>query len=378
MQRPLTRRHLTGAGALLIATAATARAAEPPETHLLAQLVELTGPLAEAGDSWRNGVELAVQEVNAAGGVLGTKFAVTTYDAGSTASGARYAAQKALEIDPLAILGPALSEPARGLLMLPRPRGTAVILGGSAADLTGASHPATFRPLPSAATMMGRLAGWLRADGRSPRLAVLWAGRDPYRSSREALAHEARAAGIGIAAEWVTESVSPAADIARLLTADPDVLVLLLPPDKAGRAVAEAHKQAPRLPLLGEASLVAQAALAAAGSAAEGLRAHVLLPPDGGDGFAARYLAANRQPPDELAFAGYLAVAMVKAGLEKAGKAEPAALAEALHGLSATAERQPMLGDCTWNAAGDPDRASWIVEVRDGKLRTIKILRDGV
>jgi branched-chain amino acid transport system substrate-binding protein len=374
MHRPLTRRRLTGAGALLIAAAATARAAEPPETHLLAQLVELTGPLAEAGDAWRNGVELAVQEINAAGGVLGAKFAVTTYDAGSSASAARYAAQKALEIDPLVVLGPALSEPARGVLALPRPRGTAVILGGSAGDLTGAAHPATFRTLPSAAAMMGRLAGWLRADGRAPRLAVLWSGHDPYRSSRDALAHEARAVGIDIAAEWVTESLSPASDISRLLTANPDLLVVLLPPDKAGRVVAEARKLAPRLPLLGEASLVAPAALAAAGAAAEGLRAHVLLPPDD-KGFAARYLAANRQPPDELAFAGYLAVGMVKAGLEKASKAEPAALAEALHGLSVTAD--PMLGDCTWNEAGDPDRASWIVEVRDGKLHTLKMLREG-
>jgi branched-chain amino acid transport system substrate-binding protein len=368
MYRPLARRQPTGPGAQSIA-------AEPPRTHMLAQLVELTGPLAEAGDAWRNGAELAVQEINAAGGLLGKLLAVTTYDAGSTAAGARYAMQRALEGDPLAVLGPALSETGRGALVPPRPRGTPLILGGNAADLTGAAHPATFRALPSAAATMARLAGWLRG-GRVPRLAVLWSGRDPYRSSRDALAHEARGRGIDIVAEWVTESTAPAADVSRLLTANPDLLVVLLPPDKAGHAATEARKQAQRLPLIGEASLVAPTALAAAGAAAEGLCAHVLLPPDADGGFAARYLAANKQPPDELAFAGYLAVGMVKAGLTKAARAEPAALAEALHSLSAN--RDPMLGDCTWNANGDPDRASRIVEVRDGTLHTLKVLRDGV
>jgi branched-chain amino acid transport system substrate-binding protein len=145
--------------------------------------------------------------------------------------------------------------------------------------------------------------------------------------------------------------------------------------------IAEARRQAPQLPLLGESALVAASALGAAGAAAEGVRAHVPLSPapDAGlaAGFVARYSAADKQPPDELALAGYLAVGMVKAGLEKAAMPDPRALADALRVLSATAVRQPMLlADCAWNAAGDPDRASFVVEVRGGTCRGIKTLRD--
>jgi branched-chain amino acid transport system substrate-binding protein len=151
--------------------------------------------------------------------------------------------------------------------------------------------------------------------------------------------------------------------------------------DLGGRVVAETRRQAPQLPVVGEAALVEPRALAAAGAAAEGVHAHVLLPPepDAGlpAGFVARYLAANKQPPDDFALAGYLAVGMVKAALDKAGVADPRALAEALRGLSVTQARQPMLlADCTWNDAGDPDRPSWIVEVRDGRPHSVARLRE--
>lgn len=164
------------------------------------------------------------------------------------------------------------------------------------------------------------------------------------------------------------------------MTAEPDLLLVMVGPEMAGRVVAEARRLAPRLPIVGGASLVAPRALAEAGAAADGVRAQVLIPPEPDAGpissFAARYTAADKEPPTSLALAGYLAVGMVKAGLAKTGSAEPRALAEALGGLSVKVKDQPMLlADCSWNAAGEPDRPSWIVDVRDGKPHGIATLR---
>jgi len=381
MRNRVTRRRLTGAAGLLLLAARAARGAEPAVPLTLAQVVELSGSGALSGDAWRSGVELAVQEINAAGGLLGRPLAVVTFDAQSSAAAARLAFQHALELDPLALLGPVLPEPARSALTVARPRGTAVILGGGAADLTGPAHPATFRPVPSAAALMARLGQWLHDAAKAPRLAVLWSGRDPYRTSRDALARAAREHGLAIAADWVTESTDTAADVARLLSALPDLLVVLLPDEQAGHAIVEARRQAPQLALLGEASLLSAPALAVAGATAEGVRAHVLLAPepDGSPpaGFAARYPAADRQAPDDMALAGYLAVGMVRAAAAKSGSADPRVLADALRELAVTAAREPMLlADCAWNAAGDPDRASWIVEQRAGKRRSVQQLHD--
>src|SRR6516164_793313 len=56
------------ASALLLATALTARAAEPIK---IGMVVPLTGPIADAGRYGMQGAKLAVDEINAAGGVLG-------------------------------------------------------------------------------------------------------------------------------------------------------------------------------------------------------------------------------------------------------------------------------------------------------------------
>jgi branched-chain amino acid transport system substrate-binding protein len=383
MDRLIRRTSAPKPGASLAVTGGSAPVIVTADTHVVAQNIELTGAAAEAGDAWRNGVELAVQEINSAGGVLGKPIELVTFDAQSTANGARLAMERALELEPLAVLGPALPDPARGALAVVRVQGTPLILSAAAPEPAGgASHPATFYALPGAATLMARLAVWLRQDAKIQRLAVLWSAHERFRASRDALTRAAREHGIDVAADWVTEALKPADDVARLLTAGPEALLVLLPEAKCGRVIIEARKQAPRVALLGEGSLIGRIALADAGSAAEGVSAHLLLPPDPAadpaTSFAGRFLAANKQPPVDLALAGYVAVGMVRAALQRSAAAEPRALADALRGLATSAAHDPMLGDCTWNAAGEPDRASWIVRVQNGEVRKLASLHGGV
>ena len=55
-------------------------AAPPSDTILLGEVGSLTGSEAAFGISTRNGIELAIEEANAAGGVKGKKLAVRVYD----------------------------------------------------------------------------------------------------------------------------------------------------------------------------------------------------------------------------------------------------------------------------------------------------------
>ena len=43
----------------------------------IADVAELSGGGATVGTNWKNGIDLAVEEVNAAGGILGHKIVVT-------------------------------------------------------------------------------------------------------------------------------------------------------------------------------------------------------------------------------------------------------------------------------------------------------------
>src|SRR6266436_7201948 len=69
----------------------------------------LTGNLALLGTQARNGVEFAVDEINAAGGISGKKIALTTEDTGASSTDALNAMNRIVEGKPLIIFGSMIS-----------------------------------------------------------------------------------------------------------------------------------------------------------------------------------------------------------------------------------------------------------------------------
>ena len=76
-------RTLTTLAAVLLASACSGIARA--ETINLADVAELSGSGATVGTNWKNGIDLAVVEINAAGGILGAKIVVTHADSQSNA-----------------------------------------------------------------------------------------------------------------------------------------------------------------------------------------------------------------------------------------------------------------------------------------------------
>lgn len=73
--------------------------AEPNPPLKLGALMTLTGEFAMQGEAFREGVELALEEVNAAGGVAGQPLRVVIEDTHSAAQVANTAARKLIDID---------------------------------------------------------------------------------------------------------------------------------------------------------------------------------------------------------------------------------------------------------------------------------------
>jgi hypothetical protein len=75
------------AGALLAAICSGAAFAQ--DAIKLADVAELSGGGATVGTNWKNGIDLAIEEINAKGGVLGHKLEVTHADSQSNPGIAR-------------------------------------------------------------------------------------------------------------------------------------------------------------------------------------------------------------------------------------------------------------------------------------------------
>ncbi|MDE2580372.1 MAG: ABC transporter substrate-binding protein [Rhodospirillales bacterium] len=94
-------------GAAALAGAATAKAETPNEVEI-AMLVPLSGPWAEQGILERLGAEMAVDDVNKAGGIKslgGAKLKLLVFDAGTSAETAKDAAQRMVAQHPKLVGG---------------------------------------------------------------------------------------------------------------------------------------------------------------------------------------------------------------------------------------------------------------------------------
>lgn len=350
--------------------ARTARALPP---LVFSQVIELSGPAARTGDAWRNGVEMAVQEINAAGGVLGRLLEMYTFDSNN----GRGAVQRALEGDVLALLGPVTSELARIAVPLARAVQIVNIVGADTADLTAAGGR-LFRTAPGPAVRMPRLAAWLRDDMKARRVSLVWSNTEFGRGGRDILARELPAHGLEVASDQavVPGPAGYGAEVAAVAKAAPDAVVVYLPEVECVHFLHEARRQALRTPLVGDTTLAAPRVLAQAGAAAEGVRCRLGFVAEAPEvaAFRSRYVAMFKEDPDAAAAKGYTAVGLMAGGATALGRVDRAALADALRGLTLRAGAPGIILDASWDATGEMDRATFMVEVHDGRASIVRTL----
>ena len=103
----VSRRYTAASLALAVLLATGSSWAQ--QTIKIANIVELSGAGATAGTNFKNGVELAVKEINANGGILGKKIESSTADTQSNPGVAKGLTQKAIDNNVFAIFGPVFS-----------------------------------------------------------------------------------------------------------------------------------------------------------------------------------------------------------------------------------------------------------------------------
>jgi branched-chain amino acid transport system substrate-binding protein len=112
----------------------------------IANIVELSGGGATAGTNFKNGVELAVKEINAAGGVLGQKIQTITSDTQTNPGVAKGLTQKAVDDDVFAVFGPVYSGSIMVSMAESRRAEVPNFTGGEAASITARATPMCFAP----------------------------------------------------------------------------------------------------------------------------------------------------------------------------------------------------------------------------------------
>jgi branched-chain amino acid transport system substrate-binding protein len=364
----------SGGLALLTGVLTSAAFAQSGDTINLADVAELSGSGATVGTNWKNGIDLAVEEINAKGGILGAKIVVTHADTQSNAGIAKAQAQKALDGEPYALLGPGYSGSVKVCAPLAQEAGIAEIMGGEAAELTRAGNKFLFRTSFGQQTSMPKIAKYIAEDMKAKTAAVVWVNNDFGKGGHDTILKEFAARGVKVLADDSTEAGQAdfAADALKVKDANPDVVFIYLNEEESARILKELRKADVKAPLVGETTLIGQKVIELAGEAANGALGHVGLTTDAPipaiKAFRDKFVAKYNYVPDHNGIKGYLALYMIKAATEKMGKLDSKNLAAALHGLTITPEKEPgILMEVTIDENGDLDRQSFLGEVVNGK-----------
>ncbi|OYU48520.1 MAG: ABC transporter substrate-binding protein [Rhizobiales bacterium PAR1] len=344
-------------------------------------IVELSGAGAVSGTNWRDGIILAVEEINAKGGILGKKLNVPHLDTQSDASVARAQVQKVMDDKPYVILGPVFSGSVLVTMALAQQNEIPEFVGGEASAITQRGNKFVFRTAFGQQFSMPKIANYIRDGLKAQTVAVLWVNNDFGKGGRDNFVKEMASRNIKVVADISTESgqVDFAADVVKLKAANADAVFVYTNEEESARFLKEARKQSLKGSLIGETTLLSQKVIELAGDAANGVKGHVGLTSDApipalnafGEKFKKRFNYAN----DHNGIKGYIAVYAIKHATEKLGKFDSKALADAMHGLTITPEQEPgILMNSTWDANGDIDRASFLGEVVGGKQKVVEVL----
>ena len=373
-------RHGLIASALVVALGIIQQAKAQNSVYMPA-ILELSGTGAVSGTNFRDGMILAVEEINAKVGILGKKIEMPLLDTQSEAGIARLQVQKVLDNKPYVILGPVFSGSVLTSMVLAQQAEIPQLVGGEAAAITQRNNPYVFRTSFGQQFSMPKIANYVRDGIKAKSVALIWVNNDFGKGGRDNFTKEMNSRNIKIVADVSTEAGQAdfSADVVKVKAANADAVFVYLNEEESARFLREARKQGLNVPLIGETTLLGQKVIDLAQGAANGVKGHVGLTVDAPipavQQFAERFKKRFNYVCDHNGIKGYTGIYFIKAVTEKIGKFDSKAFAEAAHGITVSPKDEPnILMEATWDKNGDINRESFLGEVVDGKQKIVEVL----
>ncbi len=364
---------------MLAALLSAGVAASDEPTVKVGAIEDLSGPTARYGVAIKQGFELAAEQINAQGGVIGGRqIEFLVEDAAGQKDQAVNAAKKLLARDKVvALLGPTLSNEmfAAGPVAVER---QIPIIGTSvtAAGITDMGDWVFRTSLPEADVAPAALANAKKVFGLK-KVALLYANDDAFsKSGFDVFKKAATDAGLDIAdiESFSQNDTDFSPQLTKIKSLNVDALVVSALVEPASGVVLQARQLGMTMPILGGTGFNSPKLVEIAGKAAEGVLVgspwFVDKPQADNVAFVAAYRAKYDQDPDQFAAQAYDTMFILAEALNRAGSTDAGRLHEA---LMAT-DHVGIMGPFQFSPHRDPATASGVVTlvVRDGKFQILE------
>lgn len=350
------------------------------EEIVIGAIGPLTGGAATYGTSVKNGIQIAVDEINAAGGVNGVKLKLEFLDDEGDSAKAKTAFENLMDKGMDVLIGCVTSGPSVAINDLVLEEGILQITP-SASQKEAAQNPNSFRLCftdPLQGTTMAEYAyntlGYRKA-------AVVYNQDDSY-STGILETFRARFTELGgtvvVEAPFSNSTEDFSAHVTKIQDAAPDYVLLPFYNDMAAKFLTAAAAKSMNLPLIGSDGMdgILNYLQGEDAKLAEGLiylTPFIASDPDEKiQKFVSTYTERHGDAPDQFAADGYDCVYVVKAALEKAGvtsnEIDNAALIAAMKEITVDG----LTGSVSFDENGEPLKGAKFAKVENGQYVAVQ------
>jgi branched-chain amino acid transport system substrate-binding protein len=341
---------------------------------LVGHVASMTGDTATFGRSTDAGMRLAIEEINAAGGVLGKPIELVTEDDRSVTEEARTAAQKLIQRDEVvALLGEIASS--RSLAAGPEAQRAQVpmISPGSTNPKVTEIGDYVFRACfidPFQGSVMARFA---MDELKAKKLAILFDFKQDYSVGLAQFFRDtvAKQGGEIVADERYTSGdIEFRAQLTTIRSANPDAIFVPGYYTEVGLIAKQARELGITAPLLGGDGWDSEKTIEIGGEAVEGYYFSTHYAADSDDpnvqDFVKRYTEKYSSTPDAMAALGYDTAKILADALARAGTTEGPKLRDA---IAATAGFEGVTGKISMDPQRNARKDAVVLKIEGGKFR---------
>ena len=362
---------------LLVAVLALSAAASA-DSIKVGEIASLTGKEAAFGQSSHQGTLLAIEQLNAAGGVLGRPLALLTEDNQSKAGESATVARKLLSREKVvALLGEVASSRSLEIAPIAQRAKIPMISPASTNPKVTAVGDYIFRVCfidPFQGTVMAKFA---RETLKAKRVAIVTSVSSAYSVGLAKYFRErftADGGEIALEQKFAEGDKDFKAQLTAIRAAGVDVIFVPGYYTEAALITRQARELGLTLPLIGGDGWEAPQLLEIGGAAVEGIYYSTHYSAEDTAPLVQSFVAAfrarwNGATPDAMAALGYDSVLVLADALRRAGTTEPAALRDA---IAATRGFVGVTGATTIDAERNASKAATIITVHNGHFKFVQ------
>jgi branched-chain amino acid transport system substrate-binding protein len=334
----------------------------------------LTGPNAVMGRNAKDGVEMAVEEINGKGGINGTKIAFFMGDDRVVPSEGVSIAQRNISAEHVSVLMTTTGSSVAMAVMAVAKQNRIPLLSPIATTdlLTKQGNPWVFQPCPNNTETVVKQVEYVatRLDPKPKKAAVLWENTDFGLNLKDVLTKYLNKYGIEVVvnASHIQDAVEYYSELTKIKSANPDLVFFSGKYTDNALAVRQAREIGIKAIFSGSVTWVVPDFLKIAGAAAEGSTYpsyfETTLRTPKAKQFVVSYQKKYGRDPEWMCVYCYDAIYIIADAVRRAKSIEGPAIRDA---LAKTKDLEGVCGATTFDEHGHAKGRVFITEIREGK-----------